>query len=73
MKIRIRLNTCAIPASRENISNFVTDNRRFRKKLEAKKKEDEYDHDEKKKRSYADVVNSRHVDNINLSDINLDY
>ena len=31
-------NTCAIPASSENISNFVTDNRRFRKKLKAKKK-----------------------------------
>ena len=63
-------NTCAIPASRE--INFVTDNRRFRKKSGAKKKVDEYALDEIKKRSYADVVNSTHVNNINLSDICLD-
>ena len=69
---REKENTCAIAASSENISNFVTDNRRFRKKSEAKKKVDEYAQDEKKKRSYADAVNSTHVNNINLSDIYLD-
>ena len=69
---REKENTCVIPASSENISNFVTDNRRFRKKSEAKKKVDEYAQDEKNKRSYADVVNSAHVNNINLSDIYLD-
>ena len=53
-------------------SNFVTDNRRFRKKSQAKKKEDKYAQDEKKKRSYADVVNGTHVNNINLSYIYLD-
>ena len=68
---REKENTCAIPASSENISNFVTDNRHFRKKSEAKKKVDEYAQDEKKKRSYADPVNSTHVNNINLSDIYL--
>ena len=62
-------NTCAIPASSENTSNLVTDNQRFRKKSEAKKKVDENAQDEKKKRSYADMVNSRHVNNINLSGI----
>ena len=39
---REKENTCAIPGSRENISNFVTDNRRIRKKSEAKRKVDEY-------------------------------
>ena len=39
----------------------MTDNRSFRKKSGAKKKVDEYAQDEKKKISYADVVNSTHV------------
>ena len=69
---REKENTCAIPASRENISNFVTDNWRFRKKSEANKKVDEYAQDEKNKRSYADVVNNTYVSNINPSDIYLD-
>ena len=47
----------------------MTDNQRFRKKSEAKKKVDENAQDEKKKRSYADMVNSRHVNNINMSGI----
>ena len=38
---REKENTCAITGSRENISNFVTDNRRIRKKSEAKRKVDE--------------------------------
>ena len=62
-------NTYVIPASSENISYFVTNNQRFRKKSEAKKKVDEYTQDEKKKRSYVDAVNSTHVNNMNLSDI----
>lgn len=45
---------------------------RFRKKFKAKKKEDKYTKDEKKKKSYADVVNCTHVNNINLPDIYLD-
>ena len=36
---REKENLCPIPASRENISNFVTDNQYFRKKSE---EEDEY-------------------------------
>ena len=51
----------------------MTDNRRFRKKLEAKKKEDDYTQNKKKETSYADVVNSRYVNNINLSYIYLDW
>ena len=47
----------------------MTNNQRFRKKSEAKKKVDEYTQDEKKKRSYVDAVNSTHVNNMNLSDI----
>ena len=58
-----------VSASSENISKFVTDSRRFRKKSEAKKKVDEYAQGEKKKISYSDVVNRTHVDNINLPDI----
>ena len=46
-------NTCAIPASSENISNFVTDNGRFRKKSKAKKKLDEYAQDEKKENIFG--------------------
>ena len=38
-----------VSASSENISKFVTDSRRFRKKSEAKKKVDEYAQGEKKK------------------------
>ena len=65
--------TYVIPAfSRENISNSVTDNRRFREKSEAKQKVGEYAQDEKKKRYFADVVNSTHVNNINQSNIYLD-
>lgn len=45
---------------------------RFRKKFKTKKKEDKYTKDEKKKKSYADVVNCTHVNNINLPDIYLD-
>ena len=60
MRMRFRReSTCSIPASRK--SNFVTDNRRFRKKAEANKKVNEYAQDEKKKRSYADVINSTHA------------
>ena len=69
---REKENICAVPASRENISNFVTDNRHFRKKSGAKKEVDENPQDERKKRSNADVVNSTYVNNINLSDIYLD-
>ena len=69
---REKENTCAIPGSRENISTFVTDNRPFIKKLETKKKNDEYAKNEKIKRSYADVVNSTHVNNINLSGMYLE-
>ena len=58
-----------VSASSENISKFVTDNQRFRKKSEAKKKVDEYAQGKKKKRSNVDVVNRTHVNNINLSDI----
>ena len=57
----------------ENISNFVTDNQLFRKKSETKKKVDEYVQGEKKKVSYVDAVNTAHVNNINLSDIYLDF
>lgn len=56
----------------ENISNFVTNNRRLRKKSQAKKKDDEYTQNEKNKRSYVNVVNSIHVNNINLSDMLID-
>ena len=62
---RVKENICAVPASSENISNFVTDNQCFWKKSEAKKKVDEYAQDEKNKRSYVDVVTSTHVNNIN--------
>lgn len=40
--------------------------------MKAKKKEDKYAKDEKKKKLYADVVNSTRVNNINLPDIYLD-
>ena len=64
--------TYVIPAfSRENISNSVTDNRRFREKSEAKQKVGEYAQDEKKKRYFADVVNITHVNNINQSNLDL--
>lgn len=66
---REKENLCPIPASRENISNFVTDNQYFRKKSE---EEDEYARNERKKRLYADVVNSTDVNNINLSVTYLD-
>ena len=41
LTLREKENTCAIPGSRENISNFVIDNRRIRKKSEAKRKVDD--------------------------------
>ena len=44
---REKENTCVIQASRE--SNFVTDNRRFRKKSGAKKELDEYAQDKNEK------------------------
>lgn len=40
--------------------------------MKAKKKEDKYAKDEKKKKLYAGVVNSTRVNNINLPDIYLD-
>ena len=50
-------NKCAVSASSENISNFVTD---IQVGI--------YASDERKKRSYAVLVNSMYVNNINLSD-----
>ena len=42
---REKENACPIPATSEDISHFVTDNQRFRKRSETKKKVDEYTQD----------------------------
>lgn len=50
---------------------FVSDNNILGKSWRQRRK-DKYAKDEKKKKLYADVVNSTHVNNINLPDIYLD-